>query len=93
MSIDLDDIESRINEGIYDNDRMTSTARDDAFSALAVLLAEVERLRGEVDRERAAVVAWLREQANSTNVAILCARDSDTAHAIERGEHRREGAE
>ena len=45
--IDLDVIESRINEGIYGDDRMTDTARDDAFSALAVLLAEVKRLRGE----------------------------------------------
>ena len=91
MRIDLDDIESRINDGIYGDDRMSNTARDDAFSALAVLLAEVERLRGEADRERAAVVAWLRE----------CALDPETtgaemrlfqaqATAIERGEHRRE---
>ena len=34
--IDLDVIESRINDGIYGDDRMTDTARDDAFSALAV---------------------------------------------------------
>jgi hypothetical protein len=45
MTIDLADIESRINDGIYGDDRMTDTQRDDAFSALAVLLAEVERLR------------------------------------------------
>jgi len=45
MTIDLADIESRINDGIYGDDRMTDTGRDDAFSALAVLLAEVERLR------------------------------------------------
>jgi hypothetical protein len=45
MSIDLDDIESRINEGIYGDDRMSDTQRDDAFSALAEILAEVERLR------------------------------------------------
>ncbi len=47
MTIDLDEIESRINDGIYGDDRMTDTARDDAFSALAVLLAEVERLLDE----------------------------------------------
>ena len=82
MSIDLADIESRINEGIYGDDRMSNTARDDAFSALAVLLAEVERLRGEADRERAAVVAWLRDE----EYHIL-------ALAIDRGEHRREGGE
>ena len=42
--IDLDEIESRINEGIL---RRHVGAQDDAFSALAVLLAEVKRLRGE----------------------------------------------
>jgi hypothetical protein len=45
MTIDLEDIESRINEGIYGDDRMTDTQRDDAFSALATLVAEVEQLR------------------------------------------------
>jgi hypothetical protein len=55
MSIDLDDIESRINEGIYGDDRTSDTQRDDAFAALAVLLAEVERLRGEVSYLRACV--------------------------------------
>jgi hypothetical protein len=40
--------------------------------------------------ERAAVVAWLREQANSTTTDILRARDLDAADLIERGEHRRE---
>lgn len=58
MSIDLDDIESRIATGIYGDDRMTATARDDAFSALAALLAEIERLRAlEADAERALVKA------------------------------------
>ena len=76
MTIDLDDIESRINDGIYGDDRMTDTGRDDAFSALAVLLAEVERLRAEAERERAAVVAWLR----AAHLHIL-------ADSIERGEH------
>lgn len=45
MTIDLYDIERRINDGIYGNDLMTSTERDDAFSALAEIIAEVERLR------------------------------------------------
>jgi hypothetical protein len=40
--------------------------------------------------ERAAVVAWLREQANSTTTDILRARDLDAADLIERGEHRKE---
>ena len=42
------------------------------------------------DAERAASVAWLREQANSTTTDILRARDFDAADLIERGEHRRE---
>lgn len=90
MTIDLEDIESLINEGIYGDDRMTDRQRDDVFAALAALLAEVERLRGEVDAERAAVVAWLREQANSTTADVLRARDLDASSHIERGEHRRE---
>jgi hypothetical protein len=40
--------------------------------------------------ERASVVAWLREQANSTTTDILRARDLDAADLIERGEHRKE---
>ena len=83
MSIDLDDIESRINEGIYGDDRMTDTGRDDAFAALAVLLDEVERLRGEAAQERAAVVAYLRAPGTSCDNEVL-------AEAVERGEHRRE---
>jgi len=66
MTIDLDDIESRINEGIYGDDRMTDTGRDDAFSALAALVAEVERLRSINDDyllEMGRQHALLRDQA------------------------------
>ena len=73
--IDLDGIESRINDGIYGIAQQSDADRDDAFSALAALIAEVERLRGinadlrlmvdgletAAHEERAAVVAWLRE--------------------------------
>ena len=55
MTIDLDDIERRINDGIYGDDRMTDTGRDDAFSALAALLNEVEQLRTEASYLRACV--------------------------------------
>ena len=41
-------------------------------------------------KERAAVVAWLREQANSTTADVLRARDLDAADLIERGEHLKE---
>jgi len=115
MTIDLDDIESRINEGIYGDDRMTDTGRDDAFAALALLLDEVERLRAEADemrrwaeeaahaenlnaqdaqKERAAVVAWLRRTADDAELHLMDAVVVDylrvAAAEIERGEHRRE---
>jgi flavin-dependent dehydrogenase len=48
-----------------------------------------DQKRGE-NAERAAVVAWLREQANSTTADVLRARDLDAADLIERGEHRKE---
>ena len=87
MRIDLEDIESRINEGIYgDGQRCDSVlVREDAFFALAEIIAEVERLRGEAERERVAVVAWLR-------LVTTDARDlyHTIADHIERGEHRRE---
>jgi len=132
--IELDDIESRIADGIYGDDRLHRAARNDAFSALAEILAEVERLRadrawlveevlsqtgatadelaacmaapahmpvvnrrmGEAIRERlsdrAAVVAWLREQRQygtdeliGHGFATVC---NILADAIERGEHR-----
>jgi hypothetical protein len=99
MNIDLDDIERRINDGIYGDDRMSDTARDDAFSALAVLLAEVERLRGEVERERAAVVAWLRTRSAEIEnwppggMNEISLTYDIVALATERAEHRREGGE
>ena len=73
--IDLDDIESRINDGIYGIAQQSDADRDDAFSALSVLISEVKRLRLDSDDiehsynfardkakllERQAVVAWLR---------------------------------
>ncbi len=48
-----------------------------------LLMTELRYLRGE----RADVVAWLREQAESTNFRP---RGCPLADAIERGEHRRE---
>jgi hypothetical protein len=60
----------------------------------AVLVAEVERLRGEAERERAAVVAWLREYCRgSKNDDVVSYPVANTvarlAGDIERGEHRR----
>jgi hypothetical protein len=104
MSINLDDIESRIKDGIDDLDGpFYSGIADDAFSALAEIRAEVERLRVEraewVRRlveakkegariavaERAAVVAWLRDNADAWHMPTW-----QLADKIESGEHRRE---
>jgi hypothetical protein len=60
------------------------------------LRVEVERLRGEVDAERAAVVAWLRAEAvafagTRTEQGVQRAKSlALAADNIERGEHRRE---
>jgi len=103
-TIDLDDIESRISDGIWGDDRETDTQRDDAFSALAALVAEVERLRemllnagwpreaeelaAEALRyERAAVVAYLREEGSINSMLSVL---KGAADEIERGEHRNE---
>ena len=51
---------------------------------LRALLTEVDTLRREVAQERAAVVAWLREEYDTHST-------QDAADHIERGEHRREG--
>ena len=74
-------------EGYKPCDLCGSTIPDEP-NELDDLRAEVERLRGEADRERAAVVSWLRE----------CALDPETTGAemrllqehasrIERGDH------
>ena len=49
MSIDLDAIEARIATGIYGDDRMSKEERNDAFSALAEIIAEVSDLRQTLD--------------------------------------------
>jgi hypothetical protein len=54
---------------------------DNEYDETAKLVADA------VAQERAAVVAWLRSQAESTNYRP---RTCPLADAIERGEHRRE---
>ena len=64
MSINLDDIERRIKDGIDDLDGPSySGIADDAFSALAEIRAEVERLRGEAAQEREAGRAALGRES------------------------------
>jgi hypothetical protein len=92
--IDLYDTEALIVDGIYGDDRMSRKQRDEAMAALAALVAEVERLRGE----RAAVVAWLRTRERQIEnwppggMNEVSLTYSIIADEIERGEHRREEA-
>lgn len=57
--------------------------RDEDTARLAELQAEAARLRAEVAEERAAVVAWLRDEYDTDSAR-------NAADEIERGEHRRE---
>ena len=78
---DLDAIQSRLDRGV---ESLTDTYD---------LLREVERLRGEAERERAAVVAYMRDEAKHYSLYIDQRRCELRADAIERGEHRREEKE
>ena len=79
----------------YDADTAVTTLIGNAPADIGALVEEVERLRGEAERERAAVVAWIREYCRGSEndgvtypVANTVARIAST---FERGEHRREG--
>lgn len=81
--IDLDAVQSRLDRGV---ESLTDTYD---------LLREVDRLRGEAERERAAVVAWLRAEAEAAAQTFTlqagewAKRIDGLADDIERGEHRR----
>jgi hypothetical protein len=76
----------------YDADTAVTTLIGNAPADIGALIAEVERLRGEVERERAAVVAYLRGLADDYGVCIDLSL-AEQADIIERGEHRREEGE
>jgi hypothetical protein len=77
-------------------DLLTLYERDECSVRLR---AEVERLRGEAERERAAVVAWLRGEAElrtgaHTGTALRVSGGlSGAADDIQSGEHRRKETE
>ena len=77
--IDLDAIQIRLDRGV---ESLTDTYD---------LLREVKRLRGEVEQERTAVVAWLRDVGcrmnhGSEHEFVLLS----VADAVQNGAHRRE---
>lgn len=84
MTIDINDIESRINDGIYGGDQMSDTQRDDAFSALAEIFAEVERLRGENSKLRD-TLGWVETQCPG-KCAGVCFDALSGEHRSEEGE-------
>ena len=72
----------------YDADTAVTTLIGNAPADIGALVEEVERLRGEAERERAAVVAWLRERQEAAEWALTAAGYEHAADTIERGEHR-----
>lgn len=91
MSNDLDSLRTLVA-------RATGTGWEAAYRQdVAALVAEVERLRAEAAKERAAeraaVVAWLHYAADTRYYDCCCGPVAACADAIERGEHRREGGE
>ena len=79
---DLDAIKGRVRNA-YLLDRDDGDALESAMGDVKALVTEVERLRAAVKAERAAVVAWLRDEYDTHLV-------QGAADAIERGQHRRE---
>ena len=80
--------------------RVTEAFRSSAADAVAVNLARGNTVVGEVNGEwiatrdeRAAVVAYMRDEAKHYSLYIDQRRCELRADAIERGEHRREGEE
>ena len=81
----------------HEADEAVTTLLGHAPADLTALVAEVERLRAEADTERAAVVAWLRQEAEAAAQTFTLQagqwanRIDGLAGDIEQGEHRREG--
>ncbi len=105
MTIDLDALEAAITEGERKNFFVAPIVKE--------LIAELRERRAQVDgyrmmidgletaahEERAAVVSWLREEAEPSPQSFTvrgkewAKRIDDIADCIERGEHRREEEE
>ncbi len=92
MSIDLDYIRLRDADqyGMECEDDRIGMILQDALTDRHVLLREVERLRAEVERERAAVVRFIRDQQEEAFKKDKDLNMDRMTKAIERGEHRRE---
>ena len=79
-------------EGYKPCDLCGSTIPDEP-NELDDLRVEVERLRGEAARERAAVLAYLRAAYSPNTIVPLPDFLAALLRMVEKGEHHREGAE
>ncbi len=82
----LDEIRARL-AGAGELDEGDTLLIANAPADLAYLLAEVERLQGETERERAAVVEWLLTNGGPPHEGLRSG--TWRAAAIEHGEHRK----
>jgi len=86
------DIEAIINRHLTDSKMEGKTFHEGHITVdLHNAIEEIKRLRAEVDTERAAVVAWLREVLAEASLPLGVSQVFDAVvDTIERGEHRRE---
>lgn len=78
-------------EGEVERLRELLDAKSHEAGLYARRMEQAQRSRDEARaEERAAVVAWLREQQESVGLPLTAAGYEHAADAIERGEHRRE---
>jgi hypothetical protein len=94
MSDDLKDIERRIKDGIYGDDWLSDTTQYDACSAVAEIIAEVDRLRAEAANWRTVRDEVLRLDGRPGTMAdddVLSIVGAVLQRAVQSGEHRREG--
>jgi hypothetical protein len=83
------DIEAIINRHLADSKMEGKTFHEGHIAIdLHNAIEEINRLRAEVDTEREAVVAWLRDLEDAWHMPMW-----QLADAIERGEHRSEEKE
>lgn len=94
MTLDLDGIKDAIEAGINGDDRFRDT-RGEALSALAVLIAEVGRLRGEVDEGRVRAASADENGARKAAYAsgALDGQDTERAAVVAWLRERQEAAE
>jgi hypothetical protein len=93
MSWDIDEKEFYETFAEIESDRGIEDAKLWAWSALDWTQKELRKKEEGAKEERAAVVSWLRSEAEAENPFYTQSNLDYTATMIERGEHRREEKE